>query len=240
MPSLVLLTGCGASLSAKTNAPAVVEPAVVAAPPPPAPAKVDPRERLVTRLLAQAEYALSQDQLTTPEYDNAVDRYRAVLLVAPKEPRAQAGLEKVVQRYCQMAMAVGKLGDYGKAASFLATAEGIVADSNSIASTRAALVELRRTQPEEEEEVALESKGEPLSEIKLPTKALANRDQTLTSSLAQLAQRVQKSDLFVLIVSRTDAEGRWIYQQMKEAVPGYRLRGNIQLGREPKIVLQAL
>ena len=48
---------------------------------------------------------------------------------------------------------------------------------------------------------------------------------------------MKNSGEFVLITSRTDDEGRWIYRQMQEAVPGYLVRGDIQLGSPPRVTL---
>ncbi|MFC6981009.1 hypothetical protein [Microbulbifer taiwanensis] len=51
------------------------------------------------------------------------------------------------------------------------------------------------------------------------------------------AQRIRRGELRVIIVARNDAEGRWIYQQLREAVPGYRVRGDIKLGSPPRLLL---
>jgi hypothetical protein len=40
-----------------------------------------------------------------------------------------------------------------------------------------------------------------------------------------------------MIIARTDVEGRWIYQKMRDAVPGYRVRGDIKLGNPPRVQL---
>jgi hypothetical protein len=53
-----------------------------------------------------------------------------------------------------------------------------------------------------------------------------------------VAQRVRESDETVLILARTDAEGRWIYKVMRESVGEYRIRGDIRITREPALVLQ--
>jgi hypothetical protein len=40
-----------------------------------------------------------------------------------------------------------------------------------------------------------------------------------------------------LIIARTDNEGRWIYQKMREVDPEFRVRGDIKLGSPPRVVL---
>ena len=51
------------------------------------------------RLLEAAATAFRLDHLTTPDYDNAYDRYRAVLSLDPDDEAAQAGIAKIRQRY---------------------------------------------------------------------------------------------------------------------------------------------
>ncbi len=64
-------------------------------------------------------------------------------------------------------------------------------------------------------------------------------NENIKNQLAALASRVQESKEYVLIYARNDAEGRWVYQQMREASEDYRLRGNIKRHKKPRIVLDA-
>jgi hypothetical protein len=48
---------------------------------------------------------------------------------------------------------------------------------------------------------------------------------------------LQASEATFLIRARTDEEGRWIYKTMRDAVGGYRLRGNIDVSGTPAIVV---
>jgi len=54
-----------------------------------------------------------------------------------------------------------------------------------------------------------------------------------------VARQIQASGGTFLIRARTDEEGRWIYKTMKDAVSGYRLRGNIEAAATPGIIISA-
>ncbi len=57
----------------------------------------------------------------------------------------------------------------------------------------------------------------------------------MMSQLGTIGELVRNYDATFLITARSDSEARWIYQVMREAVGGYRLRGNITLGSQPTI-----
>lgn len=195
------------------------------------------RQRLVSRLLDGGFAALSADQLTTPEHDNAVDRFRAVLIVQPENAQAQSGLDMVVRRYCQLAQSAIEQGNFPQAQVYIASAKRVDRVPMAVAQVEQALKAAKQQAAQVASKPVLpDSRAQ---EIKIPQNALAARADSLVQALAQLAERVKSEDLYVLIVARSDADGRWIYQTMKQALPGYRLRGNIERGSEPKIVLQA-
>lgn len=72
---------------------------------------------------------------------------------------------------------------------------------------------------------------------KLDRRDLSARNVGIKSVLSGIAQHARSQQSRLLIVARNDAEGRWIYQQMREAVKGFRLRGNIEYDAKPSIVL---
>lgn len=65
--------------------------------------KITPEiQRQIDELLKAGSAALLINRLTTPDYDNAYDRFRAVLSLNPDDEQGLAGLQKVRQRYLQM------------------------------------------------------------------------------------------------------------------------------------------
>lgn len=72
--------------------------------------------------------------------------------------------------------------------------------------------------------------------VVLSKKALRKKDAKMKLLLAQLAALAKTWDSRMTIYARNDAEGRWIYQQMREAITDYRLRASLEIGSEPRIV----
>ena len=70
-----------------------------------------------------------------------------------------------------------------------------------------------------------------VEQLQLSAKLLRARSPRLVEQLALWANKAKDSHSLVVILSRSDVDGRWIYQQMRKAVPGYRLRADIRTGR---------
>ncbi|GLS25198.1 hypothetical protein GCM10007877_09120 [Marinibactrum halimedae] len=199
------------------------------------------KDRMIAQLLADAERAMTLSQYMTPVEDNAHDRYRAVMLIDPDNKEAAQGIRSIAQRYLSLAKALAERGQFGSARNFVSKARNIHPHIDGIASVEAAIQTLEkqnRQQPVELVSSGVDDNGEGKEVVALPVRALDQRSDVLKAQLQKLAVRVKNSDEFMLIVARNDTEGRWIYQEMKKAVPGYRLRGDIRRGKSPKIILE--
>lgn len=202
------------------------QPEVVA--PKPALSPAQKRQRHIQQLLVDAERALARDRLLMPSYDNAYDRYASVLLLEPENAEAGLGMQAIVLRYLDMARDAAQRSYFDDAQTYLDRAANILPENDAVQ----ALVKQQRD--------AL-AKPEPRMEaqnaIVLDRSALASRSEGVKQQLAELAQAARQHDHMVLIVANTDAEGRWVYQTMRKAVPGYLLRGDIQVGSPARIEL---
>lgn len=228
------LSLCACATGSPTSAPDKPEVAraeVPASEPEPAPALT--RDEKVEQWLAQADRALANDRLLSPLADNAHDRYRAVLLYDPDNTRAITGLQAIALRYLDLARSAA-------ARSALTQARGYLELAETVDPGNPLVEELRQSLQAQRERMAstgaLTEEGKTIS---LNPLLLNQRSDSLVTELHELAQRVKASGEFVLIVSRTDAEGRWIYQQMRDGVSEYVLRGDIKLGSPPRIQLQS-
>ncbi len=196
---------------------------------PPKPAPVEPVVDLAAQreaerhhlrvLLANAEKALAADRLMVPVTDNAYSWYRDVLALDELNPEAHWGMKQITARYLQLAEQAFVSGRREEAERMLEGAEKISATPQQIAALR----DRYRQQSSD-------------NEVYLPVAELAERGEKIQQRLTALAQQAKESQSRLLIVARNDSEGRWIYQQMRTAVDGYRLRGNIEVGRVPRIV----
>ncbi len=187
----------------------------------------------VRNLLQAADTALTVDQLTTPDEDNAYDRYRAVLMLAPGNAEAQAGIDEISRRYHVLIENALVARNWAQADVFLERARYVNETDPEVERLVAAMAELRAwpapkppaPEPENENEIALDAS------------ALASRSEAMVAKLQELARQIRQRNESLLIYARNDAEGRWIYQRMSEAVPGFRLRGDIRLSSNPKVRL---
>ena len=74
----------------------------------------------IDRLLADAERALEEFRLTRPAGDNAWEYAREAQALDPDEPRAQAVIDGLVQRYVALAKSSVAAEDWGRARTYVA------------------------------------------------------------------------------------------------------------------------
>ncbi len=189
----------------------------------------------IERLLMRAETALAANRLSTPTRNNAYDLFRAVLLLKPGHPQARSGLQAVVLRYLELIRAAAARGEYDAAFQLIDKAKRVDADSPPLLQLERQLLAQRRV--EQQQLPRLDDAA--VRVFPLVLAELDKRSDSLIDYLQAIARQVRFTRESVLIVARSDAEGRWIYQRMREAVKGYRLRGDILIEPVPRLVLQA-
>jgi hypothetical protein len=183
---------------------------------------VDPflRARILADMLFEASVAFDDNRLMLPPGDNAYDRYMEVLSFVPDNQVALQGIQDIVDRYVTMANQAIQIGQFDNAEEYLNRAA-------SISPGKANIVEARR--------VLNTEKSISREYFSLDPEELTAQSLLIMSELGSIGELVKNNDATFLITARTDAEARWIYQIMREAVGGYRLRGNIALGSQPAI-----
>ncbi len=170
--------------------------------------------RLIADLLFSGLQALDEDRLLTPEHDNAYDFFREVLQFEPDNEIALEGMRGIVERYLELALHSANRGNFAGADRMLGRAEIIDAAHPGIAGTRQA--------------IAIERDSGDLF-YPLDEGALRGRGEAIRGTLAEIAAEARDRDAFFLITAPDDELARWIYSVMRESVPGYRLRGNIEI-----------
>jgi len=185
-------------------------------------------------LLAAAEKALAADRLMSPSHDNAYDRYRAVLMLKPGNEQATSGLQQVLLRYLALTRSALAKGRWKQAETYLARANVVSPKHSLIKALAVQLKEQRSVQ------VRADTPDKDLDAVfRLDAAQVARRDPVILDQLRVIAERMKETGETMLIVSLSDSDGRWLYSQMKASVPGFRLRGDIRLGRKVKVVLRA-
>jgi len=186
----------------------------------PRPALSEPVASEVEKLLREAEQAFLDHRLTTPVDDNAWFRYLRVLRLDPGNERAAHGISDIIDKYMEWALEDIEAGYMHKARKYIARARGID-------ETHPNLLAVERR---------LEEKTSDYQEtIWLPPVELTERSPALEIRLLDLGGQIQLQNALVVIAARTDAEGRWIYQQLNKADPENRIRAQIRIESRPSL-----
>ncbi len=178
----------------------------------PAKAKIDPE--LLYRLLTQADAAIERDHLTYPEKGSALALYEQILAIDEDQKQARRGLERIVEKYIELAMQALQRRQYATARSMLARARIILPQHPSIEPT--------------EQQIRLLSQAK-RTQVTLNQKDLKAETVSLQQTLQRLAIAPQGYECRFFISARNDAQGRWIYQTMSAASAARRLRAQVQI-----------
>jgi len=177
--------------------------------------------RQLAQLLAKAAQRLSRDRLMVPAGDSAHHYFWQVLRLEEGNAQALEGMAAINTRYLQLAQQAFQQGAYNRAQRMLTGASRVSTPADEIEVLR-----LRYRAP------VLAS-----NEFLLQLGQLDARGSALLNYLQVLTDKLLAADSRLLIVARNDAEGRWLYQQMRQLAGGHRLRGDIKVGPRPRIIL---
>jgi hypothetical protein len=180
-------------------------------------------QRLIADLLFAGLQALDADRLLTPVDDNAHARFQRVLAYDPDNEIALQGLQDIVQRYLELSREASRQGLFDEAEILLDRARFVDETHPGIASA--------------EEELRSERNSGDLF-FDFEATALARRSESVQEKLADIARQAREHNAFFLITAPSDDLARWMYGVMREAVNGYRLRGNIELASRATIRLR--
>lgn len=208
--AIVLLPGC-----------TIIETPPQAQPAPPGRVSVapDPHAEEIGLLLTEAELAMADNRLTSPVDDNAYLRYLRILNLDPESEEARRGIASIVERYLSWSLEAAEKGNLRRARRFLTSATAVDERHPGIESITARIDEIENSNQDRHAVPALE---------------IARRSAAATTALQRIAVLAQERRALVIISARSDAEGRWMYQQMNAATPG-RLRARLELASQPMI-----
>lgn len=180
------------------------------------------RSMLLADMLYEARIAFEDNRLMSPSGDNALDRYRQVLQLDPGNAVALQGIQDIVLRYVDLADVAMRQGQHAEADSLLDRAAALNPERPELLAAWQRLELARQTE---------------VHNYQLDPQGLAEQSLEVMVRLGEIAQQIQRNEATFLINARNDAEGRWIYKVMREAVGGYRLRGNIDISSTPGILV---
>src|SRR5690606_35855449 len=161
------------------------------------------RSMMLADILYEARIAFEDNRLMSPSGDNALDRYHQVLQLDPGNEVALQGIQDIVLRYVDLADVAMRQGQYAEADSLLGRAASLNPERPELLAAWQRL------------EVARQSE---VNRYELDPAGLAEQSLEVMVRLGEIAQHIQRNEATFLINARNDAEGRWIYKVMREAV----------------------
>ena len=218
---VVLLIGACSAPSPSQPQPPPDPPPVID--PEPAPDPAESEEFL--QLIDAAERALADERLLTPEDDSAYRHYQRAMAIAPDHPAPGLGFERIVERFLHLAqLAIGR-GQWARARSMIGRAAIVDAGHASIAPLR--------------QQVGLLANAERLT-LRLDRTALGERSAGIAAELAEFGTKARQANARVAIRAPSDADARWIYQQLSRSPGERRIRGEIEIGLPPQVTILIL
>lgn len=198
-------------------------------------------ESLINLWLYKGHTAVAEDRLTSPEGENAVFYFHKVLRQVPDHPDAYTGMEKVFDRYLELAREAKGRGEYSQALELLDRAEAVVIPTRISTALRDEIVTAQQaaraksrvrsgkklTQAEREEGI----------EYLLSIQGLNEKDKKVRDRLKLIAEHVAGIKGHVRIEGRNEAETQWIEAQLKGAIPKYTLRVRTGKTLYPKVIV---
>ena len=179
------------------------------------------QQKKIKYYLFNALEALEGGRLMRPKHDNAYDWFSQVLWLDGTHAEAHRGMREIGAAYLRLAEQAYQVDNRARAELMLQRAQWVSASPEAVAALKAKYP----TPPKAN------------NEFRLAVNELNQKSDELVARLADLAEQAKSLPSRLLIVARSDREGRWIYKQMRDSVEGYRLRGNIEVGHRPKIIL---
>ncbi|HKI74296.1 MAG TPA: hypothetical protein VJ998_06625 [Pseudomonadales bacterium] len=209
------LTGCELFAPKPVTPPPKPKPVVVTKPP------ANPHRGEIMALLQQAQYDVDHNKLTTPLNDNAYFYYLRVLSYDKDNQAARQGIADIAEKYLEWSIDNANDGNISLATRYLGRAKSIDPDHPNIpAVTR--LID--------------EHQSASRMTYYLQIDGLDSKASWLASELGDIGRTADKRKATAVITARTDAEGRWIYQQLNNGSPE-RIHARLEIGSKPSVRL---
>lgn len=170
-----------------------------------------------------AEEALEKNHLTSPADANAYFYFQQILKVDAANEVAKRGIETVAERLIDRALQAMNRNNPGAAGFYLDTAK---------------IVDPKHLGIEPIARQVKWLKNSKANRYSLAKKALSARSEVIRQRLLRIGREAEAKKARVNIVARNDAEGRWVYQQLREGVNSFLIRGDIKIGSVPSVELR--
>jgi hypothetical protein len=181
------------------------------------------QQRLIADILFEALQAMDSDRLLTPVDNNAYAKFQRALAYDPRNEIALEGLQKIVERYLKLSAEANRRGLFEESQALLDSAKFVDdAHPGLEAATEALLAEM--------------NSGDLF--FQLNAQDFSKRSESAVQQLTDIAHQARQHEAFFLITAPNDDQARWMFSVMRNAIEGYRLRGNIELASRTTIRLR--
>tara|TARA_B110000977_G_C11032169_1_gene475708 strand:+ start:1126 stop:1719 length:594 start_codon:yes stop_codon:yes gene_type:complete len=177
--------------------------------------------RQLTLLLNEADKAIERGRFIAPQFDNANGYYRKVLVLDAGNEQALAGIQNLIEILslkAKQSLEIDRIRDYRVYTSWI----------EQIAPSSPVLAELNALDPDRQ------TSGDSWT---IAVSDLKARNSNAKKSIKQAALTAKAYQSRVKIIAPTDADGRWIYQQMRSVADEYLFRSSLIIGDKAKIVV---
>lgn len=199
-------------------------------------ASLTPAQKITQRLIEQGKLALVNNQLLTPEEDNANLYFQAALGREPGNFEAIQGISAIVDRYTQWAWAAAQNRQYRQANLFLEQASLANPEDPMIVemSSRIKDLQKKRQQVVQPKPVAKPKEGQYF----LPNDLFSLSDDEIIAKMQPIIDKVAATQSAIEIYWPKDKEARLIYQIINSRVDEFRVRGMTYSSTKNMIELQ--
>lgn len=191
----------------------------VAPTPPPSPPP-DPAQ--LEALLNDATIARETGRLDKPVDASALAAYRSVLSLDPENTVANLGLDDLADIFVGNAAEAMSYQDWQGAHGWLARAANVRPDAPAISALKLQLATLSAAKRES---------------LVFTLAQVRQRAPAVAAALLEFGTAARATSARVSIRAASDADGRWMYQQMSKAPGDSRIRSELMIGSPPRVEL---
>lgn len=191
---------------------------------------------MIQWLLSEAELALREHRYFSPSHSNAYDHFAAIKMLDPDGEEWKTGKDRLLRQSVQSVKHLLEEKNVSTARQLRKNIE-LAYKGDPRLSVMVPWFETFAAPPVRNVNATLHTGVKAVSEFVLQDEHFQSLGDKINPDLVGIANEIQQKNASILIYARNDAEGRWLYRQLKKASPGYRVRGDIRVSGQAKIVI---
>ena len=184
------------------------------------------QQTMADRFVEKAEAFFATGKNISPDDLNAYNFFKAAQILEPNHLGAKTGLDAILIAELSAVKDLLAQGKRSAARRWLKKIDALYQDNELVAALFEKLDKVAQPPPKINKKAPEDEKWIPLDEA-----ALAEKSEAIVNQLSSLARELSETNEGVMIYARSDAQARWVYQQMRKAVPNHRIRGDLRIGK---------